>query len=82
MKIKFDIAQVETMMKLNLASIIIIGFCEIFAVSMLITKGLGSDVVKWKFFVYVAVVGIISLLLLASILLFIYFLRLKKKNSK
>jgi len=81
MKIKFDMSQVETMMKLNLVSIVIIGFCELFAVTMLISKGLGSDVVKWKFFVYVAAVGVISLLLLASILLFIYFLRLKKKNK-
>jgi hypothetical protein len=82
MKIKFDLSQIKTMMQLNIASIIIIGFCEAFAVALFINKGLNGAIEKWKFIVYLVVVIIISILLLASILLFIYFLRLKNKNEK
>jgi hypothetical protein len=60
----------------------IIGFCEIFAIAVFINKGLTGTVEKWKFIVYIAIVGIISLLLIASILLFVYFLRLKTKVNK
>jgi len=81
MKPKFDIAQIKTMMQLNLASIIIIGFCEIFAIAVFITKGFTEGIEKWKFIVYIVVIVVISLLLIASILLFIYFLKLKKKNK-
>jgi uncharacterized membrane protein len=78
---KFDIAQIKTLMQLNLASIIIIGFCEIFAIAAFISKGFVEGIERWKFIVYIVVVVVISLLLVASIVLFIYFLKLKKKNK-
>jgi len=82
MKTKFDLSQISTMMQLNLASIIVIGFCELFAVAVFINKGFGEGIEKWKFIIYAIIVALITLLLVASILLFIYFLRLKKKKGK
>lgn len=82
MKPKFDLSQISTMMQLNLVSIVIIGFCEVFAIAVFITKGFSEGVERWKFMVYVAIVAVITLLLLASILLFIYFLRMKRKENK
>lgn len=82
MKFKIDISQVQTMMQLNLASIVIIGFCEIFAIAVFIDKGFNHQLAKWKYILFAAIVGLISLLLLAAILLFIHFLRLKRKNNK
>jgi len=82
MKFKLDLSQIKTMMKLNLASIIIIGFCEIFAIAVFINKGLNGNVEKWRFVVYITIVGIITLLLIASIFLFVYFLRLINKGKQ
>jgi uncharacterized membrane protein len=81
MKAKFDLFQLKTMMQLNLVSIVIIGFCEIFAIAVLVSKGFAEGTERWKFLLYIGVVSVITLLLIGSILIFIYFLKLKKKSK-
>jgi uncharacterized membrane protein len=82
MKIKFNSLPIETLLRLNMISIIVICFCEAFAVSVLLIKGLAPGTERWRFFVYLTVVIVIALSLLASIGLSIYFLKLKKKSER
>jgi len=79
MKIKFNSLPIETLLRLNMISIIVICFCEAFAVSVLLIKGLAPGTERWRFFVYLTVVIVIALSLLASIGLSIYFLKQKRK---
>lgn len=74
-------ADIKTLLQLNIASIIITAFCEIFVIYTFISKGLQDGIVKWKFFLILMGLIIVSLLFLASIVSFIYFLN-KRGNQK
>jgi hypothetical protein len=72
----------KTLLLLNTVSIIIIVFCEVFAVSVLLSKGFQAGIERWKFITLIIVVVIISLLLIGSVVSFFYFLRMKNKNQQ
>ncbi len=76
-------ADIKTLMKLNIGSIIITALCEIFVIYTFISKGLQGDVEKWKFILILVGLIIVSILFLASIASFIYFLSTngKPKND-
>jgi hypothetical protein len=81
MKNIFTLVNIKTLLKLNIVSIIIIAFCEVFAFSVFFAKGFQEGIERWKFISLIAVVVIITLLFAGSIVSFIYFIKMKNKNN-
>jgi len=77
----FTQINIKMLLRLNIASIVVIAFCEVFAISIFITKGFQEGIEKWKFISMIAVIIVISLLLFGSFVSFIYFLRMKNRNN-
>jgi hypothetical protein len=77
----FTQINIKMLLRLNIASIIAIAFCEVFAIAIFITKGFQEGIEKWKFISMIAVIVIISLLLIGSFISFIYFLKMKNRNK-
>ncbi len=82
MKKNFAQVNIRSLLLLNIVSIVIIAFCDVFAFTILFAKGLHGDVTHGKFVAMVVIVSFITLLLIGSVVSFIYFLKLKGKNKK
>jgi hypothetical protein len=81
MKYKFTQFGIKTLLQLNIVSIVIIAFCEVFAVSVLFTKGLQPGIERLRFVSIIAGVVVITLLFIGSIVTFFFFLKLKNRGN-
>jgi len=77
----FTQINIKMLLQLNIASIIVIAFCEAFAITIFIAKGFQEGIEKWKFISMIAVIVVISLFLIGSFISFIYFLKMKNRNK-
>jgi hypothetical protein len=82
MKNIFTQVNIKTLLKLNMVSIVIIAFCEVFAFSVFLAKGFQEGIERWKFISLIIVVAVITLLFAGSIVSFFYFLRMKNRNNQ
>jgi hypothetical protein len=72
---------IKTLLQLNIGSIVLIAFCDVFALSVFISKGFQEGIEKWKFLSMIAVVAIITLLFAGSIVSFFIFLKMKNSEK-
>lgn len=77
----FTQINIKTLLQLNIVSIVIIAFCDVFAFAIFLSKGFQDGVETWKFILYLSVVVFITLFLIGSVVSLIYFFKLKKKNN-
>lgn len=78
----FTQTNIKTLLQLNIVSIVIIAFCEVFAISVFTSKAFQEGIEKWKFITLLVGVIIISLLFVGSIISFIYFMKLKNRKNR
>lgn len=72
----------KILLQLNIGALVITSFCEVFIIFTLLTKGRQSGLEQWKYYAIIGGLVLVSLLLLASVISFIFFMRLRKKNKK
>lgn len=81
MKNKISHIGINALLKLNVVSIVIVAFCEVFALFMFFTKAFKEGIERWKFISLLAGVSIVTLLLIVSIVSLLYFLKMKNRNK-
>lgn len=81
MKSIFSIIDEKTMLKLNLVSIFITTICEVFVISIFMTKGQNPDLIHWKYVAIIIGLVVVTLLFLGSVASLILFFRMKKKKN-
>lgn len=81
MKNIFTQIGIKTLVQLNVVSIVIIAFCEVFALFTLFTTGFQEGIERWKFFTLIAVAVIITLLFAGSIVTFFIFMKMKNRDK-
>lgn len=81
MKNPFASMDIKTMLQLNAISIFITAICEIFAISIFISKGLQPDIEHWKYVAIIIGLVVISLLFVGSIASMVLFVIMKNKKK-
>lgn len=71
----------KILLQLNMISIVIIFFCEIFVIYTFETKAFVEGIERWKYLTLLFGLIIVSVLFLSSVALFIYFLFIKRKRG-
>ncbi|MBP7506889.1 MAG: hypothetical protein KA807_03640 [Prolixibacteraceae bacterium] len=69
-----------TLLKLNLISIVVIAFCELFVLYTFFSKGMEEGIELWKYKIILIGLILVSLLFLASIISFVYYFYSSRKQ--
>jgi hypothetical protein len=76
----FFLKNSKALFQLNLISIVITFFCEVFVIYTFVTKAFVEGLERWKYMALLIGLVIVSLLFIGSVAIFVYFLLMKKKK--
>jgi uncharacterized membrane protein len=76
----FSNLDTKILVKLNVGALIVTFFCEAFIVFTFITKGQQNGLEQWKYYTIIGALVLVSLLFLASLVSFVFFVRLQRRN--
>lgn len=81
MKNPFATMDIKLMLQLNAISIFVTAICEVFAISIFITKGMQVGIEHWKYVAIIIGLVVVSILFVGSIASMVLFVIMKNKKN-